>query len=308
MTALFKNLPPALLAAHAALQKALDSRSQMLQRQTALAAKEPETARESADAAAAHEAAATELALSTDKNFAELKRHRDEKRGLAAEAAEAHEMVGRSRRGIIQQLAAADAEIEAAHGDWQRAAEPFCDELRQRYRRHLAESTKALVEALRLGHAIDQAWSRSGLSQILREIKINDPVRHIGRVGYLISGHTAWLSEDDDVGDDLRIFDSDPEAAALHALLLPFGRTETAAGGRIRAMQYEKARQPTPQAVPQTPARTAEDIENERIQKMTPEEYKAHRAAVARNNSLYPPYAEDFSYSEYPARRSPDGR
>ena len=139
---------------------------------------------------------------------------------------------------------------------------------------------------------------------MLREIKIYDPVPQIGRVAYLISGHTAWLSEDDDVGENLCLFDSDPEAAALHSLLQPFGRTEAAAAGRIRAMQYEKARQPPPQPAPQPPARSAEDLENERIQKMTPEEYRAHRAAEARKNSKYPPYPPEgtFTYSEPPAK------
>jgi hypothetical protein len=69
-------------------------------------------------------------------------------------------------------------------------------------------------------------------------------------------------------------------------------------------MQYDKARQVSQPALPQLPQKTAADLENERLQNMTDEEYRRHSREVARKDNPYPPYnAGAYSYSEGTPRR-----
>jgi hypothetical protein len=91
----------------------------------------------------------------------------------------------------------------------------------------------------------------------------------------MLSGVTvpAWLDEAADPAD-LRL---DPAMAALLTLLEPVGRADAAATRLMpRIIQARELQQP-PQ--PKPLPRSAVDIENERVQKMSSDEYSEHMRA-----------------------------
>jgi hypothetical protein len=284
---LFDRLPSEFLSVFTALEKALAARAELIRLRGEAQAGEPDAIRAAEQAVEVLEGAEVALSLGTDENFRQLTEARDQARSRVDQAQSAIETIRRRQRGISAKMVEANAGLEAAQAAW--SAANFRGEVIARYRRYRAAAAASFVQALRLGWAIEQAYPRS-LRSVLSELKIRDFGPSPGRPSpCLIDGDRAWLDEADPSGIDLRQFDGgDPELAALHALLQPLGRAEMAASNAVTSIARERAQQPPPPYQRKPLGRSAADLENERVQKMTQEEYRAHMAAKANAERIYP--------------------
>jgi hypothetical protein len=273
------TLPDDLRDAVKSLTGALGRRDELLQRQIALVAKQPE-AKKAADAAAlALETASVELSLSTDENHQWHLNRRDEARAAATDSAEAVEMIGRAKRGIIVKLDEADDEIVVAHSAFQIAVEPFRIALCRYWRARFLQGP--LVDALRLAHGLVFHWRGCGLAPVLQGLKIADPLPQTGRTPLIIDGAAAWVDPDAATAIDLREPHDDAETQALCALVRGVGAVEHAASARARAIQIERMHRPAPPPPAAPPA--PEPL-------LTDEEWKAERLARVERGRIYPAY------------------
>jgi hypothetical protein len=274
------TLPDDLRDAVATLTAALGHRDEMLQRQAALVAKEPEARAAAAAAATALEEASVALSLSTDENHDWHRDRRDKARTAATDAAEAVEMIGRARRGIVVRLDEADDAILAAHATFQIAVNPFRDALCRYWRARFLRGP--LIAALQLGWALRSHWPNCGLAQTLRDLKISDPVPQVGRTPNIIDSANAWIDSDVATPVDLRVPVEDPVTHRLCALVRGVGAVEHAGAARSRAVQIERLNRPAPPPPPVTPA-APEPL-------LTDEEWKAERLARDERRRIYPAY------------------
>jgi hypothetical protein len=291
-TLLIDEVPAEVAEAQAILDAALDVRGRWLQQQAEAVAAEPETVRAAEAAASAYERAETDLTVATDENFITLTGLRNEARAEVEWARADLETNRRRQRGIASKLMEAEAAIEAAHPEWRHFFALFQEELRTRFGRHLAAalagSAGGIVRALRLAYAIEDALGSKCLGE-LRDLRIRNPAARLGEVPYLLNGHQAWLDDAsaNAAGDDLRLFEGDAAIAALHKLLAPLGRIETAAAAVMRTIQARHAREVAAAPRPPVPAPPPDPVHA-----MTDEEYRAHRAAEIDRARLYPAPAQ----------------
>jgi hypothetical protein len=295
---LIDKLPPEVAAAHEVFAAAIAHRTEALQRQSALAAEEPAALGAAEEAAAGLDQAEIDLALATDENFEQLSSTRDAKAVVAAEARAALETLRRRRRGIAAIQVEAEAAIEPAAAEWQRASTPFRAELRSLYRGRLVAAIEGFVHILRLGHAIEAGLPRSGLRSALEAIVIPDVVEQPGR--YLVKGALAWIDDVVDLaGSDLRQIDSDPESQALRELLGPLGNTERVAASIVREVQANRMREEEAARL-SAPPRPRPKAPPDPTLTMTDAEYRAHRAAEVNASRIYPPPGPNPTYSRPP--------
>lgn len=247
-----------------------------------MSAAEPEAARAVKEASAALEDAEVALACATDENADGLTETRNRARTRSEQVQLDLETIRRRQRGINAKMPEADAAVQAAKADWDKA--DFCGELQRRYRQHLAAATAAFAKVLHLGWIIERAVPGS----LYRLSGVAVPDFRSDRQ-YLIKSNCAWL---DDAADpvDLRLVDgSDPAIAALAALLEPIGRADTAATRlmpRIVRDRMTREQQQPAQSRPRALSPAAQEAE--RIQKMTPREYDDHRRAKDDADRVYP--------------------
>jgi hypothetical protein len=283
---LFDGLPSEVMEVFTQLEQSVASRTELLRLQSEAAAAEPEALRISEKAVADLEIAETDLALATDENFRALTDRVERARAKVELTRSDLETLRRRQRGIAAKMPEADAAVEAAKTKWDQCF--FRGELIRRYQQYRAEATAAFVLASRVGWAIEDAWPNT-VGSVLREVKIRDFGPQPGRPSpCLIDGATAWL-DDDPAGTNLRVIDAgDPMIGALHKLLQPIGRVERAAETAMTRIRDDRARREAQQPYQRPRARSAADIENDRVQKMSPEEYRAHMAAKVNAERLYP--------------------
>jgi hypothetical protein len=293
-TPLIDAVPLEVTAARAALQAELDKREQLVRQQGEWRIREPDLARAAEVAAKALEDGEIDLALATDETAKHLTVARNKAKDAFEKSATDLETIRRRGRGIIARIAEADLAIEGAEAKWSEVAGPFRAELRARYRKYLLAALQEAGRALSLGWMLEATLCKVGLSSVLREVKIADPVpgATLG-LAFLVNGHHAWLDDEDRGPRDLREYSADSEIAALGVLLTPFGRTEKAAHARVGAIRRARigrtaeaaASRPSAPAAVQPPPGAALESRAERIARLSP----------------YPPLGPLPTFSRYPA-------
>jgi hypothetical protein len=274
------TLPDDLRDAVAALTAALGHRDDLLLKQTALAGKEPDARKAAAAAATALEEASVALSLATDETHAWCRDQRDKARTAATDSAEAVEMIGRARRGMVVRLDEADDAIVAAHSAFQIAVNPFRDSLCRYWRSRFLQGP--LVDALQLAYGLILHWHGCGLAQVIRDIKIKDPLPQVGRTALIVDGSAMWVDPDASAPIDLRAPYDDPAAHKLFALVRSIGAVEHAGAARARASQIERMHRPAPAPAPAPPAAPEPPV--------TDEQLRAERLERDQRRRVYPAY------------------
>jgi hypothetical protein len=274
------TLPDDLRDAVKSLTAALNHRDELLQRQAALVAKEPEAKKAAAAAATALEEASVALSLSTDENHDWHRDRRDEARVAATDATEAVEMIGRARRGIVVKLDEADDEIVLAHAAFVTAVAPFRIALCRYWRDRFLQGP--LVDALRLAYGLTAHWRGCGLAQVIQGLKIADPLPQTGRTPLIVDGPMMWVDPDASAAVDLREHYDDPAAHKLFAMVRGVGAVEHAGVARARAIQIERLNRPAPPPPPAPPPAPEPPV--------TDEQLRAERLERDNRRRVYPAY------------------
>jgi hypothetical protein len=274
------TLPDDLRDAVKSLTVALGRRDELLQRQTALVAKQPEAKKAAEVAAVALEAASVELSLCTDESHQWHLDRRDEARAAATDSAEALEMLGRAKRGIIVKLDEADDAIVAAHAAFAVAVNPFRIALCRYWRELFLQGP--LVDALRLAYGLTAHWRGCGLAQVIQGLKMADPLPQTGRTPLIIDGPMMWVDPDASAAVDLRESYDNPAAHKLFAMVRGVGAVEHAGAARSRAVQIERMHRPVPPPAPAPPAAPEPPV--------TDEQLRAERLERDQRRRVYPAY------------------
>jgi hypothetical protein len=288
-----KSLPRAVAEPVAAMEKRLAHRAQLLAKLEEIDREAPALAHAAAAAQAALEGAEIDLACSTDLNFDELTRARDEKRVAADAAAERLAMAQRQRRGLAARLNEIDTEIADGWPAFNDATVALSRAVVAAFEKLLESQAKALADLLTLGHALmDRLPDRGFIRTMLDEVNLRAvTVESAGR--RLIDGHRAHLGG---APRDLRVWRDNRQAAAVAAILEPMMAAHNAAKQIVREMERDRGRareteRPAPPAVERPPAPPAEEITVEQIQR--------ERAEQVNRNRLYPPPGPRPTYSDY---------